>query len=94
MKKTFSIDSEKHSPENQLNAIRNEIKKYIARERRKKLPDNFRLWTFDCKFGDDADSAVEILESEIKGSITKHIAAGNRSFYLEVIAKPGYKPKA
>lgn len=92
MKKTFSIESEKHSPENQLNAIRYEIKKYIARERRKKLPESFRLWVFDCKFGSAPEDAKEIHEAEIKESITKHISAGNKSFYIEIIAKPSYKP--
>ena len=92
MKKVFNINATNNKPGNQLDSIRHEIKKYFARERRKKLPTGFDTWVFDCKFGNSAKDATVIKESDIKERISEYASEGKKMFYLEIMAKPSNKP--
>ena len=76
-----------------MDAIRHEIKKYLLRERRKSLPENVDFWDFDCKIGNTAEDATVIEVADIKNQLTTIAAEKKPSFYLEILAKPGYKPK-
>ena len=40
MKKVFKLQVENRNPERQLEAVKNEIRKYMKRERKKKLPED------------------------------------------------------
>jgi len=91
MRKTFKLTDEKLNTDRLLDAIRHEIRKYIKRERRRKLPKDVDYLDFDCKFGADADSCEEIHLSAIDKSIDWAVAEKLDSFYLEIIAKPGIR---
>jgi len=91
MKKTFKLTDNKIKPERRVEAIKYEIRKYIKRERNKKLPKDVDFLDFDCRFGSDEDSSEVIHLSAIDKSIDWAVAEGLVSFYLEVIAKPGYR---
>lgn len=93
MKKIFALTAPNKKPERQLDSVRNEINKYIARERRKARPENIDFWDFDCKIGSTSEDASEIKVSEIKAMITEIAAKNKTSLYLEILTKPGYKPK-
>ena len=58
---------------------------------RKLLPEDFDCWNFDCKFGPTEEKAEVILSSEISKCISEAEAESLKSFYLEILAKPGYK---
>ena len=88
MKKTFTFIVDNKKPERQCDSIKYEVKKYIARERRKKLPDGADFWDFDCKIGDDEASSEEIHVSQINKEVSKVFESGKETFYLEVMAKP------
>ena len=96
MKKTFLLTDPVHKPNRVVEAIKADIKKYIKRERRKKLPEGFDFWDFNCSFGDTAEEKKEIHTTEISKYIDD---AANRSvgkFYLEILAaarKRSKKPK-
>ena len=93
MKKTFKLTSPTKATERQIDAIRYEIKKYIARERRKTLPEDIDFWDFDCRIGNNDQDASVIHISEINSKI-EHLASENKdSFYLEILAKPGHRTK-
>ena len=74
--------------------IRHEVKKYLRRERNKLVPDGADFWNFDCRFGTDKDN-TEVIHL---GAINQHIDAAEKnelaSFYLEIIATPGFKKRA
>lgn len=91
MKKIFQLTDPKKAPERQADAVKHEIKKYITRERNKKVTEGIDFWDFDCKFGDQADSSVPIHVSEINKSIDAQMAASKESFYIEILAKPGHR---
>ena len=91
MKKTFELIHPKIKPARLIEAARRDIKKYLKRENRKSLPDDFDCWNFDCKFGPSQEKAEVILSSEISKCISEAEAESLKSFYLEILAKPGYK---
>lgn len=93
MKKTFKLTDPKKAPARQVDYVKFEISKYIARERRKPLKDNVDFWDFDCKLGKDQESAVEIHVSAINKGIDKVATEGLEHFYIEILAKPGYRTK-
>ncbi len=74
-----------------MDSIRSEIKKYLQRERRKELPEGADFWEFDCKFGPDAEAAGVIHEFDIGKCISAAEKDQLRSFYVEILARPGYK---
>ncbi len=91
MKKKFNLTDPKKAPARQVDAVKGEINKYIARERRKKPAVGADFWDFDCKFGKDAESAKTIHVSEINKSIDQQVAANETEFYIEILAKPGHR---
>jgi len=91
MKKTFPFHVPNKKPDRQLDSIRHEIKKYIARERRKALPEGADFWDFDCRMGSNQEEASALLVHEIPQKINQLAAEQVDSFYLEILAKPGFK---
>ncbi|MBC7714523.1 MAG: hypothetical protein H7177_14350 [Rhizobacter sp.] len=93
MKKSFKLTAPNKAPARQVDSVKHEINKYIARERRKTVAKNADFWDFDCKFGDDAANAEKIELTEINKCIDKTVAEEKEAFYIEILAKPGHKTK-
>lgn len=87
MKKTFQLTHPKIKPARMVDAIKSEIKKYIKRERNKTLPEDVDYWDFDCKFGLTPATADVVHLTAINKAIDKAVAAGEDSFYVEVMVK-------
>lgn len=94
MRKNFQFNVANHKPERQLEAIRAEIKKYLARERRKQLPEGMDRWVFDCKIGETEAAAEMVAEVDIKPMINQLASENKASFYLEIIARADRKAKS
>jgi hypothetical protein len=92
MKKTFDLTDPKIKYPRHIEASKNHVRKYLKRERRKTLPEGADFWDFDCKFGNTADEAEVVQESELIACITTAETQNLTSFYVEVLAKPGSKP--
>jgi hypothetical protein len=93
MKKTFQLTHPKIKLARLVEAIKHDVKKYIKRERNKKLPEGVDFWDFDCKYGPTAEDANEIHLSEINKCIDNAENQQLESFYLEIMVKPGYRMK-
>jgi len=93
MKKNFDLTSPKHKPDRQVELVKHEVNKYVARERRKPFPAGKDVWDFDCKCGADAGSAVEVHVSEVGKEIDKVAALNATSVYVEILAKAGMRNK-
>lgn len=93
MKKIFQIDVSNKNRDRQSDSIKNEIRKYIKREKSKKLPDDMNFWHFDCKFGKDENDAQEISFADIIKKVDFANKNGFESFYLEIIAVAVFKEK-
>ena len=93
MKKTFQLTHPKIKRPRLVEAIKHEVKKYIKRERNKKLPEDVDFWDFDCKYGQTAEAAEVIHLSEINKCIDKAEEQQLETFYLEILVKPGHRTK-
>lgn len=88
MKKIFSIQVPNKKPARQVDAIKHEVKKYIARERRRDLPEGADFWDFDCAIGVDQENAEKIHLKEINAKIDRLFEDGKQEFFLQVMAQP------
>lgn len=93
MKKNFSLSSTKHKPDRQVELIKSDINKYLARERRKDVPVGVDFWDFDCKCGTTESSAANVHVSAIGKEIDKVFKEGAESVYVEILAKAGRRAK-
>lgn len=93
MKKTFTLAHPKKKPARVVDAIKSEVKKYIKRERNKKLPQDTNYWAFDCKFGNTEDEARDVHQNAIGKMIDAAVQAGQDSFYVEVIARADFRAR-
>lgn len=93
MKKNFSLIVDNKSLDRQVDSIKYEVKKYISRERRKKLPEGADYWDFDCRIGKDKGTASGVHISKINEQISKVSEDKHKSFYLEILAKTAKRSK-
>jgi hypothetical protein len=93
MKKTIKLTHEKIKYPRMIDAAKNEVRKYIKRERRIALPEGVDFWDFDCRFGDSEADAAPIHLSEIDACINEIEKRQLESFYVEVIRKEGIRKK-
>ena len=92
MKKTFPLQDPKKPAARVLETVKNELRKYVQREQRKKLPEGFNRWDFACKVGADATSAPPLPLSAVVGEVETIARGGAAAVYVEIIAVPGTKP--
>lgn len=93
MKKTFQFKVENKNPHRQADSIKHEVKKYLTRERKKKLPDGCDVWDFDCRIGVNETESESILVTQINSHISKLCTDEEDSFYLEILARASKKVK-
>ena len=93
MKKIFKLVDEKKHKDRVIEAMKNDIRKYVKREKKKDLPDKATMyWDFDCKVGaTDADAKVVTYENLIK-ELDLVVATGVDACYVEILAKAVNKP--
>jgi hypothetical protein len=93
MKKTYQLTHPKIKYDRLIDAAKHDAKKYLRRERNKKLPEGVDFWDFDCKYGPTEKDAKVIQVTEINKSIDQAQNDKLESFYLEIIAIPGQRLK-
>lgn len=91
MKKVFPLTSPTHQPARVVEQIKADIRKYLKRERKKKLTDGVDFWDFDCKVGNGEAAPETKHVEEIIPAIDQAAAAQIPSIYIEILAKPGHR---
>ena len=91
MKKIFKLRDPKKQPARILDRAKFDVKKYIKRERNKKIEEGF-FWVFDCKYGATAEEAEIIVIADINKKMDEALAKKLETFYLEILAKKEAKP--
>lgn len=86
MKKRFALSDTKKAPERVLEAIKNDIRKYIKREKRKPLPADTNFWRIDCKFAKNENELEAIKFEDIMKNINKASMENCESFMIELIS--------
>jgi len=93
MKKVFKLTDEKKHEDRVLEAVKNDIRKYVKREKKKDLSDKKTMyWDFDCKIGTTSDIAEDIPYEELIKALDKIKSMGVTEVYVEVMAKEVEKP--
>jgi len=91
LKKLFKLQQADKNPDRILEAVKNEIRKYMKRERKKKLPEDAIYWDFDCRVGVNSETAEVVTASEIIAALDKAHADNVSECYVEILAKASMK---
>ncbi len=92
MKKNFPLKVPGKVDQRVVEAVKNDVRKYVKRERRKTLPEGFTQWEFACKVGPDSASAASCRLADVSAKIDEIAHAGSGEVYIEVLAVPGQRP--
>ncbi len=93
MKKIFKLTDEKKHEDRVLEAVKHEIRKYVKREKKKKLDDaQSTYWDFDCKIGTTSDTAKVVAYDALIKELDTVKANGATECYVEILAKVVQKP--
>ena len=93
MKKTFPLSLPGNQNERVLEGVKNDVRKYVKRERRKRLPEGIDFWDFNCQVGPDQAAAHAQHPEEVITAIDAIAAAGSLQVYVEILSKPGHRTK-
>jgi len=93
MKKVFKLTDPKKHEDRVLEAVKNDIRKYVKREKKKDLPDKATMyWDFDCRVGETVSDAKVVVYEELIKELDVIKATGVSEVYVEVMAKAVNKP--
>jgi len=93
MKKIFKLTDEKKHEDRVLEAVKHDIRKYVKREKKKKLADaKLTYWDFDCKVGATSDTAEVVEFDALIKALDAVKATGAAECYVEILAKVVDKP--
>lgn len=93
LKKIFELKAANKKPERVSDSIKNELRKYLKRERKKKLPEDALFWEFECRFGQTSDTAESLNASELIKALDRAYDAAWEKCYIEIISKASSKSK-
>lgn len=95
MKKSFPTKSGNHKPARVIDSMKGDIKKYLKRERTKKLPEGTDFWDFNCRVGLDADSSKPAHVKELNTAIDELAKTEPlpEAIYIEILAIEGIRRK-
>lgn len=91
MKKNFPFEITGLKPARAIDSIKNEVRKYVKRERKKTLPEGVDFWDFDCRTGAASDTAVVTHITKITDAIDAAASANQPGIYIEILAKHGVR---
>lgn len=93
MKKVFKLTDEKKHEDRVLEAVKNDIRKYVKREKKKDLPEKATMyWDFECKVGASSSDAKVVAYEELIKGLDAVKATGAKEAYVEILAKAVPKP--
>ena len=93
MKKTFALHPEGKNPDRVLDALKNELRKYMKRERRRDLPAGADFWDFDSKLGGDEASAEIVHPNALIAQLDALAKTGAEHAYVELLVKPASRQR-
>ncbi|HLP09480.1 MAG TPA: DUF6172 family protein [Opitutaceae bacterium] len=91
MKKTFPLKDPRRADARVLEAVKNELRKYVRREQRKTLPEGFGRWDFACKVGAEAGTARTLPLSEVIAAVDAAAQSGAAAVFVEIVALPAQR---
>jgi len=93
MKKIYQLNDAKKHEDRVLEAIKNDIRKYIKREKKKPLAEKkTHYWDFDCKIGTTQANAKATTEEALIKALDTIKSEGATEVYVEILVKMVEKP--
>lgn len=92
MRKNFPLTVEGRHRDRVLDAVRHDIRKYLARERRRPVPEGAQIWAFDCRIGATQDTAEAVPVDALKARLDALAQQGLPGVYIEILARPALRP--
>jgi hypothetical protein len=86
MRKIFPLTDARHKPPQVVASIKNEVRKYLRRQRGKTLPAGADFWDFDCKVGKDSPTEVTHV-ADLIAAVDTAAAQGWEAFHVEILTK-------
>tara|TARA_B110000046_G_C12907419_1_gene361341 strand:+ start:293 stop:661 length:369 start_codon:yes stop_codon:yes gene_type:complete len=86
VKKIYELTAVNKEAERVIEAIKNDIRKYIKREKRKTLPEGMNVWNIDCKFAQNDADPVRIQFQDITKCIDEAAELDCKSIYIELLS--------
>ncbi len=86
MKKLFALQDPRKADARVRDTIKHEVRKYVSRERKKRLPEGFDRWDFACRVGADAATAKRALLKDVSRAIDTVAATGVTHVFVELVA--------
>jgi len=86
LKKIFKLrEGDKH-PDRIIEKIKHQLRKYLKREKKKKIQVTNSFYDFNCRFGKDKESSKEVSFNEIIQLLDKTREDDWRECYIEIVA--------
>ncbi|MGK0256550.1 MAG: hypothetical protein ACI81I_001169 [Arcobacteraceae bacterium] len=86
MQKVYELTAVNKEQPRVIEAIKNDIRKYIKREKRKTLPEGMNVWNIDCKFAQNDAEPETIQFQDITKCIDEAAALNCKSIYIELLS--------
>jgi hypothetical protein len=86
MRKIFPLTDARHKPPQVVASIKNELRKYLRRQRGKALPDGADFWDFDCKVGKDSPTDATHV-ADLIAAVDVAAAQGWEAMHVEILTK-------
>ena len=93
MRKSFPLEVSGLKPPRVVDAIKSEVRRYIKRERRKKLPEGVDFCDFACRVGPDEKTTSDAHVAELNARIDTASREQWTAIYIEILAKAGYRTR-
>lgn len=91
MKKTFSLHAPRKADARVLDAIKHEVRKYVRREHRKPLPEEFNRLEFDCRVGASEEEATSVSLKDISPALDAVGRTGAALAFVEIVSRPALR---
>ena len=92
MKKTFPLSMPGKDDQRVIESIKNVLRKYVRRERRKSLPKGFDCWDFNCRVGQGKQAPESTPLAGVASAVDAAAKSSSAEVFVEILAVPGHRP--
>lgn len=87
MKKIFKLREGDKNPDRIVEKIKHQLRKYLRREKKKKLESLNGFWDFNCRFGIDEENSKKVSFNDIIQLLDKAREDKLMECYIEIVAE-------
>ncbi len=84
MKQSFQLDLPGRARERWLEASKHTVRKYVARQRRARLPAGSDYWDFVCRFGGSEQESAEVHFATLIALMDAAAGRGENTFFVSI----------